>query len=213
MRRRGMSGITIVLLVWAVVVYAGPVQGEGNAVVADSATGAVLSISTDQEQQPPEGEAEEEHPEGEGEEEHPEGEAEEEHPEGEKKPEGEEEPPPPPPREPVTIEAVAQFLEGYVAEEAAMHDQWLRIHDSKTNKDLKLQLDKIHRERLSRTAEKTYFVCADFKSPEGKTFDLDFWVKETDDGLTVTETTVHKEEGTARYTWVEKDGTWSRKST
>ncbi len=195
MRRRGMSGITIVLLVWAVVVYAGPVQGEGNAVVADSATGAVLSISTDQEQQPPEGEAEEEHP------------------EGEKKPEGEEEPPPPPPREPVTIEAVAQFLEGYVAEEAAMHDQWLRIHDSKTNKDLKLQLDKIHRERLSRTAEKTYFVCADFKSPEGKTFDLDFWVKETDDGLTVTETTVHKEEGTARYTWVEKDGTWSRKST
>ncbi len=158
----------------------------------------------------PEGE---EHPE-EGEEhseegeEHPE-EGEEHAEEGEEHPEeGEEHPTE---KEPPTVESVARFLEDEVTNNAD-HGGWMTIWDDEANAELKLQLDKIHRERLSKTAEATYFVCADFTTPEGKTYDLDFWVRETEEGLQVTETTIHKEEGQPRYNWVEENGIWKRKS-
>ena len=64
---------------------------------------------------------------------------------------------------------------------------------------------------LAKTDQGTYFVCADFKTPEGRVYDLDFWVKETRDGLSVTETTIHKEEGEPRYNWVEESGIWQRR--
>lgn len=112
---------------------------------------------------------------------------------------------------PVTIEAVALYIEGYVVEKAAEGDGWMKVPDDKTGKDMSLKLDKIHRDRLAKTDEGTYFVCADFKERGGKLYDLDFWVKDTGEGLSVTETTVHKEDGVRRYTWIEKDGVWSRK--
>ena len=158
-----------------------------------------------------------EHPEGE---EHPEGgesEKGDEHPEegGEHPEKGAEHPEEgeehPKEAEPPTVESVARFLESEVAA-AADHDGWMEVRDAEAGADLRLKLDKIHRERLSKTAEATYFVCADFTTPEGKTYDLDFWVKESGDGLSVTETIVHKEEGTARYNWVEEGGIWKRKS-
>jgi hypothetical protein len=112
---------------------------------------------------------------------------------------------------PVTIESVAVYLEGYVAEKSAKSGGWFKIQDETAEETLELQLDKIHRERLAQTDEGTYFVCADFRTEKGKLYDLDFWVKETEEGLKVTEKMVHKEEGKPRYTWVEKDGIWSRK--
>ncbi len=114
-------------------------------------------------------------------------------------------------RKPVTMETVAAYLEGYAAKQAAEQGGWMELQDEEKEKTLKLKLDKVHRERLAKTGEGTYFVCADFMTPEGKAYDLDFWVKETDKGLEVTETTIHKEEGSPRYNWVEKDGIWSRK--
>ena len=115
-------------------------------------------------------------------------------------------------KEPLTIESVAHFLEGYVTKETATQDGWIKIRDEKAESDLQLKLDKIHRERLAKTDKGTYFVCADFKTHEGKVYDLDFWVKESEEGLSVTETTIHKEEGKARYTWMEEKGIWKRKS-
>jgi hypothetical protein len=114
-------------------------------------------------------------------------------------------------KKPVTIESVAEFLEGYVAEEYSKHDGWMQVRDDRADKTLSLKLDKIHRDRLAKTAEGTYFVCADFKDPGGKAYDLDFWVKETGAGLAVTETMIHKEAGIPRYTWVEKGGVWIRR--
>ena len=147
----------------------------------------------------------EEHPE-EGEEHAEEGE---EHPEeGEEHPEEGEEPPEE--KEPPTVESVADFLEADVAKTAG-ESGWITVQDEEADTALTLKLDKIHRERLAKTAEGTYFVCADFITPEAKTYDLDFWVKETADGLQVTETTVHKEDGQPRYNWVEDKGIWKRK--
>ena len=65
--------------------------------------------------------------------------------------------------------------------------------------------------RLAKTDERTYFVCADFKTPEGEIFDLDFWVTNSSDGLQVTETMIHKQSGNPRYTWYEESGVWKRK--
>ncbi len=109
----------------------------------------------------------------------------------------------------VTIESVADFLEGYVEREST--DGWMEVRDEEKDKTLQLALDKIHRERLTLTEEGTYFVCADFTNPEGKTYDIDFWVKKTPEGLEVTDTMAHKEAGEPRYQWMEKDGTWTRK--
>ncbi|MDH3285052.1 MAG: hypothetical protein OEQ13_09950 [Acidobacteriota bacterium] len=117
------------------------------------------------------------------------------------------------PREPapVTIDDVAVHIEDHVAEMAAASGGAFVIHDDVADTDLSLQLDLVHKERLAHTAEHTYFVCADFKTETGKTYDLDFWVHNTPDGLQVTESMVHKEEGQPRYTWFEEGGVWVRK--
>ena len=114
-------------------------------------------------------------------------------------------------RPPVTIESVATYLEAYVASKAAETDGWYRIEDEKAGTTLRLKLDHIHRERLAKTAERTWFVCADFTTPEGRLYDLDFWVRDTYHGLAVSESMVHKEEGKPRYSWIENEGVWSRK--
>ncbi len=110
-----------------------------------------------------------------------------------------------------TVEEVATFLEGHLAETTKASDGLMTVHDEKAGIDRELRLDKIHRERLAKTAEATYFVCADFKDTAGTVFDLDFWVKQGDDGLQVAETMIHKEEGKPRYTWYQEGDVWKQK--
>ena len=114
------------------------------------------------------------------------------------------------PEAPPTLEVVAQFLEGYSAKQTAEQGGWMKVEDPEAKQTLKLRLDKIHRERLAKTGDKTYFVCADFKNPEGKRYDLDFWVKGDGDHLMVSDTTIHKVDGVPRYLWVEREGLWKR---
>ena len=114
------------------------------------------------------------------------------------------------PEAPPTLEVVAQFLEGYASQQASAHDGWMQVKDVEADQTLKLRLDKVHRERLSKTGEKSYFVCADFKNPEGKRYDLDFWVKGDGEKLVVSDTTIHKVDGVPRYIWVEREGLWIR---
>jgi Ni/Co efflux regulator RcnB len=73
-----------------------------------------------------------------------------------------------------------------------------------------LKLDKVHRERLSRIDEHTYFACTDFKSSDNHTVDVDFFMKDDDGKLVMTDATLHKVDGKARYNWKEKDGYWER---
>jgi hypothetical protein len=127
----------------------------------------------------------------------------EEHPEAESEHPADQKPP--------SIEDVAEFLENEVASRAAKDNGWMQVADEKTGRPLKLKLVRIHRERLAKTAEGVYFVCADFETPEGKEYDLDFWVGEKDGKLSITDTTIHKEAGRPRYLWVETGGIWTHK--
>lgn len=150
-----------------------------------------------------------EHPEKKETPEHPEKPEKAEHPEKHEKAEQHEHPEHP--TAAPTIEDVAMFLESHCAEATKASGGWMTIHDEKAGIDRELRLDKIHRERLAKTGEATYFVCADFKDSSGKVFDLDFWVKQGHDGLMVAETMIHKEDGEPRYTWQQDGDVWNRK--
>ena len=108
-------------------------------------------------------------------------------------------------------EVLAKEIEQYVQNESKKNDGYFPFYDEKTEKDLKLKLDKVHKDKLSKVDEDFYFACSDFKGTDGKTYDLDFFMKETDSGLEVTQQTLHKVDGEPRYTWYEEEGIWKRK--
>jgi len=109
----------------------------------------------------------------------------------------------------VTKENLAEAIEAYVNREVALKGGYFVVYDKEAAKPLALALDKVHKERLSKVGEGTYFACADFKTPDGKTYDLDIFMQGPNkDELEVTQITVHKEEGVARYTWYKEAGLW-----
>lgn len=123
---------------------------------------------------------------------------------------------PAPAPEPLTVEDVARAVEQFVAGDADLKGGYFLVYDDVDKTALVLSLQKIHKDRLSKVGEEdgkaVYFVCADFVTPLDKVYDLDmFMVGSTYDELTITEITVHKEEGVARYTWYEEDGIWKTK--
>ena len=110
--------------------------------------------------------------------------------------------------ETITMQNLARAIEGFVEADIILRGAFLVI-DPKTDTVLKLRLEKVHKERLSHIGENIYFACADFNAENGKVYDLDIFLQGTNtDNLTVTEISVHKEDGTARYGWQEENGIW-----
>jgi hypothetical protein len=110
---------------------------------------------------------------------------------------------------PVTKEDMAAAVRNHVKRKT--RKGWMTLRDSATKQLLKLKLVKVHDDKLSKVGEDTYFACADFKASNGKTYDLDIFMKGKDaKGLAFTEVTVHKENGKERYTWKEEDGQWMK---
>jgi hypothetical protein len=71
-----------------------------------------------------------------------------------------------------------------------------------------MKLDHVHKERLAQIDAKTYFACTDFKSDDGHTVDVDFFMKDDGGKLVMSDATIHKVDGNPRYNWKEKDGFW-----
>ncbi len=112
---------------------------------------------------------------------------------------------------PISLDDVAKAIGTYVQEDSKLKGGYFLLYDDKTKQPLALTLDKVHRDRLAQTAPGTYFACSDFKTPEGKLYDIDFWVKEGPGGeLNITQIMIHKEAGKPRYNWVEEGGIWKR---
>lgn len=114
----------------------------------------------------------------------------------------------------VSLDDIATASEKYVSEHSK--DGVFSHYDKSAKKKLALTFDKVHKERLSQTKPNEYFVCADFKTADGKVYDIDFWVRGTSkDNLTIDgrSITVHKEDGKERYNWEhdEKSDTWKQK--
>lgn len=114
---------------------------------------------------------------------------------------------------PITKEELAEAIQAYVEEDAMLKGGYFLVYDKEAAKPLALTLKKVHKDRLSSVGHGVYFACADFVTPTGKVYDLDIFMKGPDKNhLSVTEITVHKESGEARYTWYESEGIWKRKS-
>ena len=113
--------------------------------------------------------------------------------------------------EKITLQNLARAIESFVEADINLRGAFLII-DPRTNEVLKLNLQKVHKERLSHIGDDVYFACADFNADNGKVYDLDIFLRgKNTDGLTVTEISVHKEDGTARYGWQEENGIWTKK--
>lgn len=96
-------------------------------------------------------------------------------------------------------EALAGEITQYAQKESKLKGGYFLIYDEKSKKPLVLTLDHVHKDKLSKVDGGLYFACADFKGADGKAYDLDFFMREIDSGLDVTELTVHKVDGKPRY--------------
>jgi len=109
----------------------------------------------------------------------------------------------------VTTESLAAGIASYVQSESERHDGKFTITDPVGNTSLDLSLASVHRDRLSRLADGRYFACADFEGADGHTYDIDIFMQpQSTGGLAPTDVIVHKEDGVARFNWVERNGTW-----
>ena len=84
------------------------------------------------------------------------------------------------------------------------------VYDTVDKKPLQLQLLKVHKDKLAALGDGVYFACSDMKAADGTLYDLDFFMKQTDNGFETTEVSVHKKSGKPRYGWKEADGIWGK---
>ncbi|MGQ3684388.1 MAG: hypothetical protein ACUBOA_05155 [Candidatus Loosdrechtia sp.] len=115
--------------------------------------------------------------------------------------------------EKITLEDVANVVEEFIADYTE-EDIFLH-YDETTGEWLELMLDKVHHDKLVRTKEDEFVICAEFEGVDGKMYNLDFFVRgKTKDELQVDEDSisVHKVDGKERYTWKydEKEGLWEK---
>jgi len=109
--------------------------------------------------------------------------------------------------------SLAAAIENYVESDAALKGGYFLFYDDQQQKTLELKLDHVHKDKLAHTKANEYFACADFRSKDGKLYDLDVFMNgDRADDLKVTQITVHKKEGEARYGWVydKKGDVWRR---
>ena len=78
-------------------------------------------------------------------------------------------------------------------------------------KELRLQLVRVHTEYLSNLGPRRHFACVDLADVSGDVYDVDFFLEGDPGNMTVTETTLHKLNGKPFYTWKQRDDkTWYR---
>jgi hypothetical protein len=110
----------------------------------------------------------------------------------------------------VTTASLEQGIKTYVQSETARQGGVFPVEDPEQHTTLPLTLTTVHRERLSQLADGRYFACADFKGRDGHTYDVDVFMRRESTGLTPTDVIVHKQDGKARFNWVEQNGIWSQ---
>jgi hypothetical protein len=109
----------------------------------------------------------------------------------------------------VTIDDIAAGIEKHIAEQARLGGG--SFHLRFKNKDLSLQLVRVHLEYLSYLGEGVSFACVDLVGSDGPVYDVDFFMKGRPGELTVTDTTVHKINSQPLYLWEQRhDGAWHR---
>lgn len=111
----------------------------------------------------------------------------------------------------VTTAQMAKAITDYVEKDTKLKGGFFLIYDPTISKSLELKLEKVHEDKLSKVSDTLYFACSDFKATGGKMYDLDFYMQLDESGLTVSEISIHKQDGKPRYNWSQEKGLWVRK--
>lgn len=93
-----------------------------------------------------------------------------------------------------TAEQIKAAMNAHIETQVREGKGHLVIKDDKSGETLKLKFVKIH-DPVRKIEGKGYFACTDFQpegAPEGKLYDLDFWLNPEGENLAVTETRIHK---------------------
>jgi len=110
----------------------------------------------------------------------------------------------------VSTDDIDKAIRGHIEQAAKASGGKISVKDDVLNKTWELELVRVHKDRLQALADGRYFACVDLKAADGTMVDVDFFLKKEGDALAVTDTTVHKINGKARYNYQEKDGVWVR---
>jgi len=79
------------------------------------------------------------------------------------------------------------------------------------DKELKMNLVRIHFEYLAVLTPTKHFACVDMAAADGNFYDVDFYLEGRPGSMKVTETTVHKINGQPFYLWEQQsDKSWAR---
>jgi len=110
----------------------------------------------------------------------------------------------------VSTDDIDKAIRGHIEKVAKDAGGKFPVKDDVAGKTWNLELVRVHKDRLQALADGTYFACVDFKADDGTMIDVDFFLKNQDGKLVVTDTSVHKINGKARYNYEEKNGVWMR---
>ena len=112
--------------------------------------------------------------------------------------------------EKLTLDELEDAITRYIEHDAKLKGGYFLVYDAEEKKPLVLQLEKVHKDRLSSLGGGVYFACTDMKSSGGPVYDLDFFMKRSENGIETTEVAIHKKAGKPRYGWSEQDGVWKK---
>lgn len=104
--------------------------------------------------------------------------------------------------------AIKVSMMGHIRSKTRAGNGTFRIEDPKTGEELALEFVKIHDPVRELPEKGVYFACTDFRvqgGPEGKRYDLDFWLKPKGNELEVVRTRIHKHP-------VKENGKWTKKA-
>jgi hypothetical protein len=110
----------------------------------------------------------------------------------------------------VSLEEIDKAIRAHIEEGAKASGGKFSVVDDVEKKTWRLELVRVHKDRLQALADGRYFACVDLKADDGTMVDVDFFLKKQDDKLAVTDTSVHKINGKARYNYEEKNGVWAQ---
>ena len=68
-----------------------------------------------------------------------------------------------------------------------------------------LRLARIHTDKIIRYKDDIYFACSDFEEPQGRTYDLDFFMERTPSGWRMQKLLLHKINGKLQMTYKDNE--------
>jgi transglutaminase-like putative cysteine protease len=109
----------------------------------------------------------------------------------------------------VSIDEIADGIQKHIAEQSKTEGGYFKVPFRQ--KELRLELVRVHLEYLSDLGAGVHFACVDLVGTDGPVYDVDFFMKGPAGAMTVTETSVHKINGQPLYTWEQRrNGTWRK---